>query len=590
MELEDLFFEQHPNAMLIFEPKTLHILRVNQSAVEKYGYSRKEFLQLTVEDIRIGEDRPTLIDNLESDRSHLFKGKVYQHQNKKGDILHVSITAQNITYEGQEVRVVHIQDLTKMVNLKNEYKKTLEQLHHHIDENPLAMIKVDDHFNIIEWSKRTEEKFGYPKEEVMGKTPFELGLIPSREQKFIKERIRKITTGEADKDQFNTIFVSKNKEQLDVRVHASALRDSEDHLTSVVAFIENITSQRRREFLLNKTQEMARVGGWEYDPDTENLFWTDEVYHIHGLSVGSDIDLDRALTFYTPEGKAKIEEGLNKALSEKKSYDLEVEIVTEKGKRKWVRAMGHPVIHNEDINKITGTFQDITERKQREIEINENAREKEVLLAEIHHRVKNNLAIISGLLELKALNIDDEELTQILRQSQLRIQSMGMIHEALYEADDFSNLDFSDFVKNLISTIENVHKDLGKDIAIEVSCSDSLELNVNQAIPCGLIINELITNSFKHAFIETSGGKVEVNIIHDEAKDEVILQVIDNGGGLPEEFMDGQTNSLGATLIDQLTTQLDGDLKMQNDDGAFIELRFDRDKKSGSSSQHFDFS
>jgi two-component sensor histidine kinase len=165
---------------------------------------------------------------------------------------------------------------------------------------------------------------------------------------------------------------------------------------------------------------------------------------------------------------------------------------------------------------------------------------------------------------------------------------MAMIHETLYEAEDFSNLKFSKFVNGLVSTIRNTQGYQQKNIKISVTCAESLKLNVNQAIPCGLIINELVTNALKHAFVEQDTGKIDITI-ETSYEDKVRLTVADNGKGLPEEFISGQMTSLGATLIQQLSTQLDGKLNIQNKDGAFISLGFAKNSHPGSSSQHFSF-
>lgn len=575
--------------MLIFNVDTLEIIDVNHSFLRKYGYTEKEALNLSITDIRPKEDLPELREKLKMLEDGTKMLGMVRHLTKDGKVLHVRIATQNYPIDGKNTRVVHIHDLTKTVNLKNEYKKTLEELHHHIDENPLAMVKLDQNFRIIGWSKRAEEKFGYTYEEVKDKTSFELNLFPSKEKKFVKERFQKITSGKVEKDRFSTIAINRSGDPMNINIHASVLRTEENDLKSVVAFIENITPQKRLELLFKNTQEIANIGGWEYTPETRNLFWTDEVYRIHEIPIGSEIDVERALTFYTPHGEEKIRQGLKKAISERKTYDVKVKIITGKGNEKWVRAMGRPLLRNNDVYKITGIFEDITEQKKKENKIYENAQEKEVLLAEIHHRVKNNLAIISGLLELKALKVESKEMKEILRQSQLRIQSMAMIHESLYKAEDFSNLEFSDFTENLIKAIEDAHGHSDKDIQIIFNCSDSLELNVNQAIPSGLIINELVTNAFKHAFTDRNKGVIYVTIDYDPGEKEIFLKVSDDGKGLPQKFISGQSDSLGATLIQQLTSQLDGELTVQNKDGAVIELRFKESDKSGSSSQNFDF-
>lgn len=592
VNLEDLFFNKHPNAMLIFDMDTLGIVHVNQSFTEKYGWTEEEARELTLEDIRPEGDIPVLREKLDSlgSESKIFDLGTVRHQTKDGRVLHVQITTQHYPIEGRPTRVVHIHDLTETIALKNKYKNALEELRHQIDENPLAMIRFDHDYRIIEWSKRAEEKFGYSQEEVAGKTSFELGLFPEREHELIRKHIRDITDGRRENDRFNTIAVSKDGSEIYVRLNVSSLRTHDDNLKSVVAFIENINRQRRTEMLFKTTEEMAKIGGWEYNPNTDRLYWTDEVYRIYNMSPEEEIDVDKALSYFLPEDRERMNGDLDNLLENLQPYDSEYQMETPSGKRKWTRAMGRPVIRNNELFKVTGTFQDITERKEKEEEIFQNAREKEILLSEIHHRVKNNLAIISGLLELEAMDKENESLRDVLRRSQLRIQSMSLIHEVLYEADDFSSLEFVNFTGKLIKAIENTHEQDCKPIEIDLQCQESLKLNVNQAIPSGLIINELITNSLKHAFKGRESGRIEVQIRYDHDSDRVHLRVADNGIGLPDAFLDGETKSLGETLIRKLTDQLDGSFHKDNDGGAVVEIRFARRSESGSSSQHFPLS
>lgn len=587
-QLPPIFFEHHPNPMLIFDVETQQILNVNQRAVDTYGYSRSEFLNLSIREIRPEEDIPILqeeLNKIDSDDT-LYDRGIFRHLTRDGEILHVQIAAQSMDLEGRKARIVHIHDITETVNLKNSYKNTLNELNHHIDENPLAMVQFDNNFRFIKWSERAGERFGYTKEEVIGKTPFELQLFKADEVELIKDRILKIASGKNANDRFNTVAEAKNGEQFYVRIHASSLRTGNDELKSVLAFIENIENQMRMELLFKNTERMGMIGGWEFNPHTEDIYWSDQVYRIHEVPVGKQVSLEEALQYYPREDREKIEHGLQNALEEQDSYDFEVRLETNKGNIKWVRTMGRPVIRNGEVLKISGTFQDITEHKMKEQEIADSAREKEVLLAEIHHRVKNNLAIISGLLEMKVMDLEDQQMVNILSQSQMRIQSMAMIHEALYQSEDFTNIEFSTFLENLIATIRDAHGTDEVDLQIQLESIDNLPLDVNQAIPCGLLVNELVTNSMKHAFEGRSEGSIRVNLGYNRDNQRITLMVEDNGKGLPDSFLNQESPSMGTTLIKQLVKQLNGDLKIKNSNGAQVVIQFDKENRSGPSSGH----
>ncbi len=157
-----------------------------------------------------------------------------------------------------------------------------------------------------------------------------------------------------------------------------------------------------------------------------------------------------------------------------------------------------------------GIYVDITDRKKAEEQLKSNLREKEVLLAEVHHRVKNNLAVITGLLELQALNSENEDAKKVLKDSQMRVHSIALVHELLYQSDDFSQVDIPSYLKDLTRVISN---SLERDVIpvhIEFDL-DKVELEITQAIPCGLILNEVLTNSYKHAFTRREVGKISIS-------------------------------------------------------------------------------
>lgn len=590
MHLDNILFLDHPNPMLIYDTEDLSIIEVNRLFTEKYGYSESEAKEITLECLRPEEDIPILHQELKNaiSKSHAVDTGTVRHQTKSGDILYVQVTSQQFDLEGRNARIAHIYDITDTIELKNKYKYTLKELVHHIDENPLAMVKFDRDLKVVDWSKRAEEELGYTADEINGKSPFDIALFPEDEQAVISDHIQKIIQNGTPKTQFETIALHKGGDQIDVKIHASALKDDDDKLRTLVAFIENITLEKRIEQLFQTTEHMAQIGGWEYNPHSNDLYWTDQVYRIHEVPLDVEVSVEDAFDFYLPEDKQRIVELFESVMNEHSDYDTEFRIKTGKGNIKWVRAMGRPVLRNGKLLKIVGILADIDEQKAKREELNRRAEEKEVLLAEIHHRVKNNLAIISGLLELKSMEMDSEELVDVLKQSQLRIQSMAMIHEALYEANDFSSLNFSRFLENLIRTIQNVQGGKNKQIETAIHCDETIKMDVNQAIPCGLIINEAVTNAYKHAFAPQEEGTIEV-AIETSSEDEISVTINDNGVGFPDDFIKGKAKSLGARMIRQLTTQLDGDLTLQNRDGAFVEITFTKSEKSGSSSNHFDF-
>jgi len=214
------------------------------------------------------------------------------------------------------------------------------------------------------------------------------------------------------------------------------------------------------------------------------------------------------------------------------------------------------------------------EKKRQEAEdyLKKSLEEKDVLLREVHHRVKNNMQIISSILSMQSRNIDDPKLKDILQESQNRIHSMALIHENLYNSKSLANIMFSTYIKSLTGNIARTYSNQQANIQFDYQI-DCAYLPMDIAIPCGLIINELISNSFKYAFVNLPGGIISIhfkNIIDDE----FLLTVADNGVGIPPEVNILKTKSLGMKILHKLVQQIDGEIKNDFSNGTKFIIQF----------------
>lgn len=210
-------------------------------------------------------------------------------------------------------------------------------------------------------------------------------------------------------------------------------------------------------------------------------------------------------------------------------------------------------------------------RKRINAKLNQSLNERDILLKEIHHRVKNNLQIVSSLLSLQSQGTEGKSAKEILIMSQNRIQSMALIHEKLYQSDTLSEINFKEYIEHLIEHISQSFGLKEKEIQIRITGED-LAMDIDRLVPCGLIINELITNSVKHAFEETQQGLITV-----ESKkngDQCTILIRDNGIGLPENFNLNQSRSLGMRLASGLCKQLKSDLKFESVNGTTFSFTF----------------
>ncbi|MEI6315445.1 MAG: PAS domain S-box protein, partial [Syntrophus sp. (in: bacteria)] len=226
---------------------------------------------------------------------------------------------------------------------------------------------------------------------------------------------------------------------------------------------------------------------------------------------------------------------------------------------------------------------DITARKQAEESIKESLLEKEVLLSEIHHRVKNNMQVISGLLDLQARSSGNPELTGMLNESQRRIRSMALVHEKLYGSKDFARIDLADYVRTLSNELLQFHKTGPGKIDLIIQTDSLVYVDINKAIPCGLILNELISNVLKHAVPGDGSGKLQITINETKNK-EIEIFVRDNGFGLPDDVDINQPRTVGLYLVNGLVRkQLDGQIEVRRDNGTEFRIKFPYDLSEGRS-------
>lgn len=230
---------------------------------------------------------------------------------------------------------------------------------------------------------------------------------------------------------------------------------------------------------------------------------------------------------------------------------------------------------NMTTDGLFGTMINITKRVEAENRLKESLTEKEILLSEIHHRVKNNLQIISSLLNLQKGYVEGEESVNILKESQGRVRTMAMIHEKLYQSPTFSNVPIKEYVIELVSSILYSYG-ISKDMVHQEFDVEDLKVDIDTALPLGLIINELVTNSMKYAFPQKRGTlKIQFKL---RSNDDYQLVVADDGVGLPEDINIETVDSLGLQLVNTLVNQLDGELKIDRSNGTKFQITFKQSK------------
>lgn len=222
---------------------------------------------------------------------------------------------------------------------------------------------------------------------------------------------------------------------------------------------------------------------------------------------------------------------------------------------------------------VLASIVDITERRRAQQVLEQALLEKTVLLNEVHHRVKNNLQVISSLLNLQAGNASDPQVRDILNESQSRVRAMALTHQLLYERKDFSRMDLSDYLERLSQLLSSAYRGGSNHVDVKLwRPHEPVHLDLERAIPCGLLVNELVVNAFKHAFPDQRAGENGISLSRNG--DSLILVVSDNGIGLPADFDLDRVKSLGLQLVPLLVDQLHGALSIESGSGAHFRVEF----------------
>jgi PAS domain S-box-containing protein len=284
-----------------------------------------------------------------------------------------------------------------------------------------------------------------------------------------------------------------------------------------------------------------------------------EFYDSYGIDLHKEIPGDPEM------------EKMRNALNIHGLYEGEVLYKTKTGKEFWgALAIKLVLIGNEKYQSVRVT--DITVEKKAKAHVEASLHEKEILLSEIHHRVKNNMAVISGLLGLQSSYVEDEHSRLLFEESRNRIHSMALIHDKLYQHETFARIDFNAYCNDLVNYIKSSYNNTEAKISYSITCNDVL-IDIKNAVPCGLILNELISNAYKHAFAGRTEG--EIKIVCTKMGEKFTMMVSDNGIGFDPENGIEQPVSLGLTLIAALVAQVNGTIKTTNKNGTTYYISFE---------------
>ena len=344
---------------------------------------------------------------------------------------------------------------------------------------------------------------------------------------------------------------------------------------------QDITAQKQVEEELNKTRErleLAMDAGehafWDWNLDTDDIYFSPRYYTMLGYEPG---ELPMKLTTWVelmhPDDRERVVPKVKKWVESAQPYEIEFRLKTKNKKWKWISGRGKSF--EKDAKNVphraVGVHVDITKHKLAEEKIEKSLKEKTVLLQEIHHRVKNNLQIVASLLNLQSRRLKDKEALEMFQATRKRVFSMALVHERLYKSKDFARVDFRKYIEDMTVHLLSFHRDKMEKVRFEKDIENTI-IDINKAIPLGLILNELITNSLKHAFPKDRKGKIIIKFIKKGSRYD--LMISDDGRGFPKDLDFRKAESMGLTLITSLVNQIDGEIELDRSKGTSFKIRF----------------
>jgi PAS domain S-box-containing protein len=572
------FINALPEAAFLLD-KSGKLLIVNGAFARIWSKNPKEYVGLDLYDLlppRIAEAREAQIDNvLKTGRAVVFEderdGRHFVNYiepvvNAQGDVDCVAVFIMNIT-EHKRIE----QELRQS---EEEYRGLFENAHDAI------VIFEPERERVLDANQRACEMYGFDRSEFLGMSLLSISKNPAKGKEIISDVLKKRAI-----QGFGTTHLRKDGSEMPLEVNAALVNYRGK--PAIISINRDVTERTRIEEALREQEAIYR----EAIAQADAVPYSDVFNPLRFEFLGEGIErlcgysskeltpqiwrgmIEELIMRGRCEGMTR-EEAVNKALNgELKEWRSENKIRHRDGSIRWVSDSAIQIFDsNGNAVGSIGILQDITERKQSEQQMLQSLHEKEVLLKEIHHRVKNNLQVVSSLLNLQANHLRDDTVKVIFKESQNRIRSMALVHEYLYRSTDLANINFSDYVSKFLSEIVRSYSASIGRVRVRTHV-ENVTLSINEAIPCGLIINELATNAIKYAFPTRHNGELTVSM-EKAASGVWELIVQDNGVGLPEEFQIESASTLGMRLVYSFVRQLKGTIDIDRNRGTRFAITF----------------
>ncbi|PIK89491.1 histidine kinase [Synechococcus sp. 65AY6A5] len=575
-------FELAPNGIALVDLQG-RFIQVNEAFAQIVGYTPEELQRRQQLDILHPDDVNQLLAANEAllTRKVSISQRQIRYIHRSGQVVHVLFQAALLTDgAGQPTQFLNqVIDISARVEAEVALKESEERFRQSFEWSPIAKAMTHLDGTYLQINAAFTETLGYTLEDLEGKTV--LDITHPDDIAVTLESTNRLLAGEVHHCEQEQRYIHKNGQIVYALLRITLVRTAQGDPSYFLSQILDITERKQAEAGLRQSElslrgifEQSALGISIVDRQGRYLKVNPALEEILGYS-GAELVNKSFCDLTHPDDLEEdwrlFQEVLN---GQRDRYHLEKRYIHRSGKVVWCRLAVSAVRDPEGKNLfIIGISEDITEEKRAELQIQAALQEKEILLREIHHRVKNNLQIISSLLRLQADQIKSHKYARVFKDAGSRIQAMSLIHEGLYQSNNLAAVDLRQYLHNLISNLFHSYG-VNPEIIRASIRAEGIRLNLDEAVLCGLIINELVTNSLKYAFPKGRSGQIDVHF--KQTRTYTQLRVSDNGIGLPSNFDFKETQSLGLQLVATLTDQLQGKIELRNKSGTTFIITFPR--------------
>lgn len=426
------------------------------------------------------------------------------------------------------------------------------------------------------WNAGAERVYGYAPHEIIG-LPI-TDLCPPDRLDEVPAMLNRIAKGEHVRN-VETVQRRKRGRRFHASLTVSPVKDADGTVVAASAIARDITQRKRIEASLRDSEarfhmmaDTAPVMVWMADPDQGCTFFNKRWLEFTGRTLEEEVGSGWFRGIHAQD-QPRCRDTYQEAILQQQPFTMEYRLRRADGAYRWIVDTGVPRFEPDGtLSGYIGSCIDLTERKEMEDELRKTLKEKESLLREVHHRVKNNLQVISSLLNLQMATIKDAQVAQLFKECQVRISSIALLHDTLHRSTDLSSINMPEYLRTLTG---HVCRSYGVDpvqLILELAVED-VAFDVDTGLTCGLIVDELLSNCLKHAFPNGRSGRITVELRR-EADEWLLLRVSDDGIGLPHDGVLNNPDSLGLELVSLMTDKLEGRVSLQSGTGTEWHLRF----------------